>query len=86
MREAAIGRVISEEQRQKHSKWMSDNMVGKRNPRSKAVRCINTGEVFESQRIAAESKGVLQSKIWKCCNGQASHTHGLKWEYANLEV
>lgn len=86
MREAAIGRVISEEQRQEHSKWMSDNMVGKRNPRSKAVRCINTGEVFESQRIAAESKSVLQSKIWKCCNGQASHTHGLKWEYANLEV
>ena len=81
MRESALGREISVEQRQSHSKWMSENFCGSQNPKSRAVRCINTGEVFESQRIAAEKKGVLQSKIWKCCNGQASHTHGLKWEY-----
>ena len=81
MREAQLGRTISDEQRRSHSKWMRENFVGKRNPKSKAVRCINTGEVFESQRIAAQAKGVLQSKIWKCCNGEASHTHGLKWEY-----
>lgn len=87
MRESALGRVISAEQRQKHSKWMSENMVGNRNPKSRAVRCLNTGEVFESQRIAAQVKGVLQSKIWKCCNGEASHTHGLRWEYADaMEV
>lgn len=84
MRKSALGRVISEEQRQNHSKWMSENMVGKRNSRSRAVRCLNTGEVFESQRIAAQEKGVLQSKIWKCCNGKASHTHGLKWEYVEV--
>lgn len=83
MSEAALGRVISEEQRRKHSKWMSENMVGKRNSKSRAVRCLNTGEVFESQRIAAQTMGVLQSKIWKCCNGEASHTHGLRWEYAD---
>jgi len=56
---------------------------GKRNPKSRAVRCLNTGEVFESQNIAAKAKGVLQSKIWKCCNGEATHTHGLRWEYAD---
>lgn len=83
MSEAALGRVISEEQRRKHSKWMSENMVGKRNSKSRAVRCLNTGEVFESQRIAAQTMGVLQPKIWKCFNGEASHTHGLRWEYAD---
>ena len=83
MRNSALGRTISEEQKQSHSKWMSENFVGKRNPKSRAVRCINTGEVFESQNIAAKAKGVLQSKIWKCCNGEASHTHGLRWEYAD---
>lgn len=87
MSEAALGRVISEEQRRKHSKWMSENMVGKRNSKSRAVRCLNTGEVFESQHIAAQTMDVLQSKIWKCCNGEASHTHGLRWEYADtMEV
>ena len=84
MRKAAIGRVISDEQKQSHSKWMSENFRGERNPKSRAVRCLNTGEVFESQNIAAKAKGVLQSKIWKCCNGEASHTHGLRWEYADI--
>ena len=60
MREAALGRTISDEQRQSHSKWMSEHFCGKCNPKSRAVRCINTGEVFESQRIAAQVKGVLQ--------------------------
>lgn len=84
MRESALGKVISEGQRKSHSKWMSENFIGKRNPKSRAVRCINTGEVFESQRIASQAKGVLQSKIWKCCNGEATHTHGLRWEYADI--
>lgn len=81
MRQSALGRVISEEQRKKHSKWMSENFRGKRNHKSKPVRCINTGEVFESQCIAARAKNVLQSKIWACCNGKQTHTHGLRWEY-----
>lgn len=83
MRKAALGREISKEQRESHSKWMRENFVGKRNPKSRAVRCLNTGEVFESQCIAAKAKGVLQSKISKCCNGEAKHTHGLRWEYVN---
>ena len=83
MREKALGRTIPDEQRQSHSKWMSKNFVGNRNPKSRAVRCINTGEVFETQRIAAQEKGVLQSKISLCCQGKRSHTHGLMWEYAD---
>lgn len=84
IRESAVGRVISGEQRQSHSKWMSENFRGMRNPKSRAVRCINTGEVFETQSEAAEAKNVLQSKISLCCQGKRNHTHGLKWEY--LEV
>lgn len=85
MREAQLGRTISEEQKKRQSKAMTGLMVGSRNHKSRAVRCVNTGEVFESQRIAAQAKGVLQSKIWKCCNGEASHTHGLKWEYVEVK-
>ena len=85
--ESARGRTISDEQKRAHSKLMKENFCGSRNPKSRAVRCLNTGEVFESQNIAAKEKGVLQSKIWKCCNGEASHTHGLRWEYVDtMEV
>lgn len=87
MSESARGRTIPDEQKRSHSKWMKENSCGSRNPKSRAVRCLNTGEVFESQNIAAKEKGVLQSKIWKCCNGEASHTHGLRWEYVDtMEV
>lgn len=83
MRESALGRVIPDEQRKKHSEAMKGKLVGKRNHMSTAVRCVTTGEIFESQQIAAKAKGVLQSKIWKCCNGEATHTHGLRWEYVD---
>lgn len=82
MSEAQRGKKQTEEQKRRHSEHMKGLMVGKRNHKSRAVKCINTGEVFESMRIAAQAKGVLQPKIWKCCNGEASHTHGLRWEYA----
>ena len=82
MRKKALGRVISCEQKRKHSETMKGKMVGSKNPKSTAVRCVNTGEVFETQRAAAKAKGVLQSKISKCCSGAAKHTHGLRFEYA----
>lgn len=81
MRESALGRTVSEEQKRKQSEAMRGKMVGSRNHKSKAVRCITTGEVFETQRSAAEAKGVLQSKISLCCQGKRNQTHGLRWEY-----
>lgn len=85
MREAALGRVISKEQRKKQSERMKGLLVGRLNPRSRAVRCLNTGEVFETQHEAAEAKGVLQSKISLCCNGLQKQTCGYRWEFADEE-
>lgn len=81
MSKAQKGRKIPEEQKKRHSEYMTGLLVGSRNGKSRAVRCITTGEVFESQGLAAKSKGVLQSKITLCCQGKRTHTHGLKWEY-----
>lgn len=85
MRKAQLGKKHSEEQNKRHSEYMTGLMVGKRNHKSTPVRCINTGEVFESQRLAAQALGVLQSKIWACCNGKANHTHGFRFEYTDLK-
>ena len=86
MRESAKGRVISKEQRLKQSIAMTGKLIGINNPKRKPVRCINTGEVFVTQREAAQIKGVSQSKISLCCQGKRTHTHGLRWEYFNEEV
>lgn len=75
------GRKHSEKQNRQHSEFMKNRYTGSKNHNSKAVRCINTGEVFESQRIAAKVKGIHQSKICLCCQGKRRHTNGLMWEY-----
>lgn len=36
----------------------------------KKVICVNTGEIFNSTREAAEKTGVQQSHISQCCNGK----------------
>lgn len=81
MSESQRGKKQTEEQKRRHSEFMKGRLVGSKNHKSRAVRCINTGEVFESQRIAAQAKGVEQSKVCLCCQGKRSHTHGLRWEY-----
>ena len=86
MREKAIGRVISEEQKKHHSEVMRGKMVGAKNHKSTAVICLNTGEVFETQSAAAQAKGVLQSKISLCCKGKSKHTHGYRWSYLDKEI
>lgn len=79
--ESNKGKVHSDAQNKAHSEWMKERFVGSKNYKSTAVRCITTGMVYESQRIAAKETGCDQSKIWACCNGKRNHTHGLKWEY-----
>ncbi len=37
--------------------------------RTKRVYCINTGEIFESARIAAEQCGITKQGIQRCCSG-----------------
>lgn len=84
IRNSNRGKKHSEEQNRRHSEHMTGLMVGSRNHKSRAVRCVNTGEVFETQREAAEAKNVLQSKISLCCQGKRTHTHGLRWEFAEV--
>ena len=81
LREAALGHEVSEEQRRKLSEAMKGRFCGDLNAKSTKVRCITTGEIFESQRIAAKETGVQQSSISRCCNGIRKQSHGLEWEY-----
>lgn len=85
MREKAIDRTITEEQKERHRAHMTGLLVGARNAKSKPVICLDTGKVYACQRAAAADTGCDQSKISLCCQGKRSHTHGLKWAYADMK-
>ena len=51
--------------------------------RCREVRCVDTGEVFDSMTIAADSVPITRSAIWMCCNGERETAAGMRWEYYN---
>ena len=54
--------------------------------RSKKIRCITTGEIFNTFKEAAEKYNISCSTICLCCNDSSKHKHagGLEWEYTIL--
>lgn len=49
--------------------------------RSKPVKCVETGEVFQNAYDAQRRTGVSQSRISVCCNGRRKTTGGFHWEF-----
>lgn len=82
------GRRFTHEHRQKIAKALRGNRnmhSGKDNTASKAVRCIETGEVFETMTAAGlhyGSKSVTPGvNIRKCCLGERPTALGHTWEF-----
>lgn len=48
----------------------------------KRVRCIDTGEVFESAQKAAQAKNICHQNISAVCKGRRKKAAGFRWEYA----
>lgn len=45
------------------------------------VRNVDTGEVFDSVKKAAEKYGLKDTHISRVCKGKRKTTGGFKWEY-----
>jgi len=58
-----------------------EGRFGKNHPNSKEVICLNTGEIYESLRMAANKLGLSTPSIGDVCRGYASSTRGLKFKY-----
>lgn len=63
--------------------------TGEKNPNSKKVICITTGEIFNCLKVAAEKYNVLNSGICSCCRGKVKSAgkhpltgEKLIWEYS----
>lgn len=52
---------------------------------SKAVVCVETGEIFMSQKDAATIKKVSYQHIGDCCNGKHQTCGGYHWRNASRE-
>ena len=49
------------------------------------VLCVETNEVFDSLKEAADKYGLQLPLIWKCCNGKQHTTGGYHWSYKEAE-
>ena len=70
--EGVTGLIFSEESRKLRSK---------NNPRKRSVRCLDTGEIFESAAEAARHFNILASTICSVCRGKFIRSGGMKFEY-----
>lgn len=53
----------------------------------RSVICIDTGDVFDSVKTAADHFGIFPSNITTCCKGRLKSIHGLHFKYCeDLEV
>lgn len=91
------GNIASESTRRKASlaKMGNQHMKGKRlsdewrrnlaeaQPHRKRVRCVDTGEVYESFADAARKTGLHRTCIVSVCTGHQKTTQGLRFEYAD---
>ena len=46
----------------------------------KKIKCIETGEIFESVRCAGRMTGICSISISYCLNGKQKHAGGYTWE------
>lgn len=66
-----------------HKKKLSENERGAKNPRARAVRCIDTNTVYPCATIAQEKTGINRGSICQCCKGKIKTAGDAHWEYAN---
>lgn len=50
------------------------------------IRCVETGEIFDSQTQAAEKYGLDQGNISRVCRGKAKTTGGYHFEFVREEL
>ena len=62
-------------------KKMSLKKLGVKAWNRKKVLCVETGEVFEGSRKAADKYNLISTNIRKCCRGERAKAGGLTWKY-----
>lgn len=56
---------------------------GKDHPRSRMIKCIETGVIYHGFREAERETGIDRNNICSCCNGRLKTAGKLHWEYVS---
>ena len=54
--------------------------TGNEGKAKRKIRCLDTGEVFESIEYAHRKCNLPRKTLWLCCQGKRNKTGGLRWE------
>lgn len=76
--------TFTPERRKQISDWAKARYIGSGNPRAKKVRCIETGQLFDTVKDAAiwaHGSAKSKSTISWCCMGKRNIALGYHWEY-----
>lgn len=94
MSEAAKRRYENQEERDlqsariklkyKDSEYKESVQNAVKKARARAVKCVETDEVFASATEAAKITGIKRSSISGVCSGKRKTTHGRHWKYADI--
>lgn len=66
-------------------RWVTNNENGQNKSYrpTKAVKCIETGKIYDSCSAAAREMNLCARSIGCVCRGEYKHTHGYHFKYAN---
>ena len=80
------GHKVTENTREKISKANKGRFNGGKNPASRKIRCIETGQIFDCIRDANVFLGVNRksSNICRNLKGERKSAFGLHWEYVEV--
>lgn len=70
------GKVRSEELKQR---------MRKTSPRNRAVKCLETGLVYQSQSEASRRTGISNNMISRACKGELNTAGGYHWQIVEGE-
>lgn len=79
------GKGHSEESKKKMSESTKGMYLGVKNPRCRKIVCIETGEIFDFIKEAAEKYGRTETSLVAALRGRQKSSAGYHWEYLNEE-
>ena len=65
---------------------IDENGGRKSGRRSKAVRCIETGHVYQGYRKAEQEMCLPHQSVWRVCRGMQKEVYGYHFEYYEPEM
>lgn len=83
--EAKRGKPLRDETKRKLSEVRKGKSVGGDNPMAKQVKCVETGQVFDSIGLAAEYIGVWSETLGRHLHGRSSTCGGYHWVFVEKD-